>query len=104
MYQTSYTPRSFAGYYNTRITLSVDAYKCRGVLVLHMQPQIDMLTFYVKAKKMKCSWYHKLKLNNRLFKRVLERLGFTPPFVRRASYFCTNLSEDCYFPSRVLQD
>jgi hypothetical protein len=36
--------------------------------------------------------------------RVLKRLGFTPPFVRRARYFRTNLSEDCYSPSRVLQD
>ena len=36
--------------------------------------------------------------------RVLKRLGFTPPFVRRARYFRANLSEDCYAPSRVLQD
>jgi hypothetical protein len=36
--------------------------------------------------------------------RVLKRLGFTHPFVRRASYFGTNLSEDCYAPSWVLQD
>jgi hypothetical protein len=36
--------------------------------------------------------------------RVLKRLGFTPPFVRRASYFRANLSEDCYAPSRLLQD
>jgi hypothetical protein len=35
--------------------------------------------------------------------RVLKRLGFTPPFVRRASYFRASLSEDCYAPSRVLQ-
>jgi hypothetical protein len=36
--------------------------------------------------------------------RVLKRLGFTPPFVRRARYFRANLSKDCYAPSRVLQD
>jgi hypothetical protein len=36
--------------------------------------------------------------------RVLKRLGFTSPFVRRARYFRANLSEDCYAPFRVLQD
>jgi hypothetical protein len=36
--------------------------------------------------------------------RVLKMLGFTPPFARRACYFRANLSEDCYSPSRVLQD
>jgi hypothetical protein len=37
--------------------------------------------------------------------RVLKRLGFSPTFVRRARYFRANLSaEDCYAPSRVLQD
>jgi hypothetical protein len=35
--------------------------------------------------------------------KVLKRLGFTLPFVRRAIYFRANLSEDCYAPSRVLQ-
>jgi hypothetical protein len=39
-----------------------------------------------------------------IFLRVLKRLGFTPLFVRRARYFRANLSEDCYAPSRVLQD
>jgi hypothetical protein len=38
------------------------------------------------------------------FLRVLKRLGFVPPCVRRASYFRANLSEDYYSPSRVLQD
>jgi hypothetical protein len=28
--------------------------------------------------------------------RYWKGLGFTPPFVRRASYFRANLSEDCY--------
>jgi hypothetical protein len=35
--------------------------------------------------------------------RALKRLGFIPPFFRRASNFRANLSEDCYVPSRVLQ-
>jgi hypothetical protein len=39
-----------------------------------------------------------------LFLRVLKRLGFVPPCVRRASYVRGNLSEDYYSPSRVLQD
>jgi hypothetical protein len=36
--------------------------------------------------------------------RVFKRLGFTPPFAWRASYFRANLSEDCYAPFRVLHD
>jgi hypothetical protein len=34
----------------------------------------------------------------------IEKVSFTPPFIRRARYFRANLSEDCYAPSRVLQD
>jgi hypothetical protein len=50
------------------------------------------------------TWVFPSNESDGLHLRVFKRLGFTPPFAWRASYFRANLSEDCYAPCRVLHD
>jgi hypothetical protein len=93
---------SILWYYDRKKNTNKISFRFRGSVLL-LEFSSDVLQTNIGSTLL-MNHFSRLRYCHYVKLRVLKRLGFTPPFVRRASYLRANLSENCYAPSRVPQD